>query len=114
MSIIIEGSTLSDIGKGLEEKYSNIRFLFQIDFSENDYYILKKLFQNDVLIQATYFDKNFFFSYFKNRPFYRVPFLLLIIGFARYEYLDAKNGSNFFQNFLENILNNSTFAHSKS
>ena len=41
MSIIIEGSTLSDIGKGLEEKYSNIRFLFQIDFSENDYYILK-------------------------------------------------------------------------
>lgn len=106
MSIIIEGSTLSDIGKGLEEKYSNIRFLFQIDFSENDYYILKKLFQNDVLIQSTYFDKNFFFSYFKNRPFYRVPFLLLIIGFARYEYLDAKNGSNFFQNFLENILNN--------
>ena len=62
---IIEGSTLSDIGKGLEEKYSNIRFLFQIDFSENDYYILKKLFQNDVLIQSTYFDKNFFFSYFK-------------------------------------------------
>lgn len=32
--------------------------------------------------------------------------MLLIIGFARYEYLDAKNGSNFFQNFLENILNN--------
>ena len=35
-----------------------------------------------------------------------MPFLLLIIGFVRYEYLDANNGSNFFQNFLSNILLN--------
>ena len=68
--------------------------------------ILKELFQKDVLLQSTYFEKDFFFSYFKNHPNYRVPFLLLIIGFVRYEYLDANNGSNFFQNFLENILNN--------
>lgn len=106
MSLTIDNSILSDIGKTLEEEYSNIRFLFQIDFSEDDYSNLKKLFQNDVLLQTTYFDKNFFFSYFKNRPFNRIPFLLLIIGFVRYEYLDAKNGSNFFQNFLSNILIN--------
>ncbi|MCT7547685.1 hypothetical protein N5U18_04225 [Aliarcobacter butzleri] len=106
MSFISENIPLNNIGKILEEKYSNIRFLFQIDFSEDDYSNLKKLFQNDVLLQTTYFDKNFFFSYFKTRPFNRIPFLLLIIGFVRYEYLDAKNGSNFFSNFLENILNN--------
>ncbi|MCG3675707.1 hypothetical protein [Aliarcobacter butzleri] len=102
----LENMTLNEIGKAYEERYSNIRFLFQIDFSEDDYYILKKLFQNDVLMQTTYFDKDFFSSYFRNHPFYRVPFLLLIIGFVRYEYLDANNGSNFFQNFLSNILLN--------
>lgn len=102
----LENMTLSEIGRAYEERYSNIRFLFEIDFSEDDYMILKKLFQKDVLLQSTYFEKDFFFSYFKNRPFNRVPFLLLIIGFVRYEYLDANNSSNFFSNFLENILNN--------
>ena len=106
MSSKLQNMTLSEIGRAYEERYSNIRFLFEIDFSKDDYMILKKLFQNDVLLQTTYFDKNFFYDYFKNRPFNRVPFLLLIIGFVRYEYLDAKNGSNFFSNFLENILNN--------
>lgn len=106
MSSKLQNMTLSEIGRACEERYSNIRFLFEIDFSKDDYMILKKLFQNDVLLQTTYFDKNFFYDYFKNRPFNRVPFLLLIIGFVRYEYLDAKNGSNFFSNFLENILNN--------
>lgn len=106
MSFILKNTNLSNIGKTLEEEYSNIRFLFEIDFSEDDYSYLKRLFQNDVSLQTTCFDKNFFYSYFKNRPFNRIPFLLLIIGFVRYEYLDAKNGSNFFSNFLENILNN--------
>jgi hypothetical protein len=106
MSSKLENMTLNDIGKAYEERYSNIRFLFEIDFLEDDYMILKELFQKDVLLQSTYFEKDFFFSYFKNHPNYRVPFLLLIIGFVRYEYLDANNGSNFFSNFLENILNN--------
>lgn len=106
MSSKLKNMTLNDIGKAYEERYSNIRFLFEIDFSEDDYMILKELFQKDVLLQSTYFEKDFFFSYFKNHPNYRVPFLLLILGFVRYEYLDANNGSNFFSNFLENILNN--------
>ncbi|MDZ7818554.1 MAG: hypothetical protein U5K55_08020 [Aliarcobacter sp.] len=107
MNSQLENMTLNDIGKAYEERYSNIRFLFEIDFLEDDYMILKELFQKDVLLQSTYFEKDFFlFLIFKNYPNYRVPFLLLIIGFVRYEYLDANNGSNFFLTFLENILNN--------
>lgn len=106
MSLIIDNLTLSNIGKVLENKYSNIRFLFQIDFSKDDYLFLKQLFQKDILLQTTNFKSDFFYSYFKNHPFNRMPFLLLIIGFFRYEYLDANNSSNFFSNFLENILQN--------
>jgi hypothetical protein len=84
MSSKLKNMTLNDIGKAYEERYSNIRFLFEIDFSEDDYMILKELFQKDVLLQSTYFEKDFFFSYFKNHLNYRVPFLLLIIGFVRY------------------------------
>lgn len=97
---------LKEVGVFLENKYSNIRFLFEIDFSRDDYIFFKTLFQNDVLIISSRFEKDFFCSYFRNHPHHRLPFLLLIIGFVRYEYLDAKNSANFFHNFLENILCN--------
>ena len=56
MSSKLKNMTLNDIGKAYEERYSNIRFLFEIDFSEDDYMILKELFQKDVLLQSTYFE----------------------------------------------------------
>lgn len=97
---------LDDIGKHLVSSYRNVRFLFEIDFSKDNYLEIKKLFQEEYLLKDTYFKDNFFLTYFTKYSNYRIPFLLLIIGFVRYEYLNSENQANFFDNFLKHILKN--------
>ncbi len=108
MKILLNNNieTLDKLGISIYQKYSNIRFLFEIDFSKDDYLYIKKLFQEDYQIQNTYFKNNFFNTYFKNNKNYRLPFLILLAGFIRYEYLNDENQANFFENFLRHILKN--------
>jgi len=101
-----ENQTLDSLGQYIINKYRNIRFLFEIDFSKDDYVEIKKLFQKETQLQDTYFKDDLFIRYFKSYTNYRIPFLLLIIGFIRYEYLNDENQANFFDNFLKHILQN--------
>jgi len=98
--------SLETLGVYIYKKHPNIRFLFEIDFSKDDYIYLKKLFQKEEEITSTDFKNNFFLSYFTKNSNFRIPFLILIIGFIRYEYLNSENKANFFKNFLRNILQN--------
>ena len=108
MNILVcaEHQTLESLGQYIINKYRNIRFLFEIDFSKDDYVEIKKLFQQETQLQDTCFKDDFFIKYFKSYTNYRIPFLLLIIGFIRYEYLNDENQANFFDNFLKHILQN--------
>lgn len=98
---------LDDIGKYVEEKYNSIRFLFEIYYTKDDYLKIKVLFQRKEQLKSSFFEEDFLTNYFRRYPFQRLPFLLLIVGFIRYEYLDDNNSSSFFANFLKNILENS-------
>jgi len=98
--------TLNELGIQIYQKYPNVRFLFEIDFSKDNYLYIKQLFQEDYPVKDTYFQDLFFIKYFKNNINYRIPFLILLIGFIRYEYLNEKNQANFFNNILKNIINN--------
>lgn len=82
---------LNELGIQIYKKYPNVRFLFEIDFSKDDCLYIKQLFQEDYQIKDTYFKDNFFIRYFRNKKNYRIPFLILLIGFIRYEYLNNKN-----------------------
>jgi len=108
MNILVskENQTLSEIGIHINRHYPNIRFLFEIDFSKDDYVEIKKLFQEENQLQDTYFKDDLFITYFKNNTNKRIPFLLLLVGFIRYEYLNNKNKANFFDNFLKHTLKN--------
>ena len=108
MKILINENiqTLNELGILIYQKYPNVRFLFEIDFSKDDYLYIKQLFQEDYPIKDTYFKDLFFIQYFTNNINYRIPFLILLIGFIRYEYLNEKNQANFFDNILKNIINN--------
>jgi len=108
MNILVckNNQTLDEIGKHIYKLYPNIRFLFEIDFSKDDYLLIKELFQKEYLFQDTYFKDDFFLRYFRNNTNNRLPFLILLIGFIRYEYLNSNNQGNFFENFLRNIIQN--------
>ena len=108
MNILIckESQTLDEIGIYINKNYRNIRFLFEIEFSKDDYLKIKKLFEKENKFKNTYFKNNFFLTYFRNHNYHRIPFLILLIGFIRYEYLNNLNQANFFNNFLRNILKN--------
>jgi len=99
-------TSLEDLGLKIDKKYPNIRFLFEIDFSKDDYLCIKQLFQEGYQLKNTYFKNDFFIRYFRNNKRHRIPFLILLIGFVRYEYLNDENQANFFNNFLRNILKN--------
>jgi hypothetical protein len=98
--------TLNELGIKIYQEYPNIRFLFEIDFSKDDYLYIKQLFQNALQLKDTYFIDDFFLRYFRNNKNHRIPFLILLVGFIRYEYLNDENQANFFNNFLRNILQN--------
>jgi len=98
--------TLNDLGIEIYKQYPNVRFLFEIDFSKDDYLYIKQLFQKDYQLKDTYFQNDFFIRYFRNNQNHRIPFLILLVGFIRYEYLNDENRANFFDNFLKNILQN--------
>lgn len=108
MNILVcnENQTLDEIGIHINKYYPNIRFLFEIDFSKDDYIQIKKLFQQEYTLQNTYFKDDFFIKYFRNNTNHRIPFLVLLVGFVRYEYLNNENQANFFDNFLKHILQN--------
>ena len=97
---------LNELGIQIYKKYPNVRFLFEIDFSKDDYLFIKQLFQKDSQFKNTYFQDGFFIRYFRNNKNNRIPFLILLVGFIRYEYLNNENQSNFFDNFLKNIIKN--------
>jgi len=103
--IVFSGS-LEEIGIKINKQYRNIRFLFEIDFSKDDYSLLKELFQKKYSFNDTYFKDDFFSRYFRNYPTFRIPFLILLTGFIRYEYLNDENQANFFDNFLKHVLQN--------
>ena len=98
--------SLDELGIYINRNYINIRFLFEINFSKGDYIRVKELFQCELLLQDTNFKKEFLLKYFREKPNFRIPFLILIVGFIRYEYLNSENRANFFKNFLTNILKN--------
>ncbi len=98
--------TLNQLGIQIYQEYPNVRFLFEIDFSKADYLYIKQLFQKDYQIKDTYFQDDFFIRYFRNNINYRIPFLILLVGFIRYEYLNNENQANFFDNILKNIIKN--------
>jgi len=108
MNILIckENQTLDNIGIYINQNYRNIRFLFEIDFSKDDYLEIKRLFQKESRVAETDFKNSFFLNYFIENSNLRIPFLILVIGFIRYEYLNSENKANFFKNFLKNILHN--------
>jgi len=106
MLITEDNLTLYQIGNFLAKNYKNIRFIFEIDYSKDDYLEIKKLFHQENSLQETNYKDNFFLEYFTQRPSHRFPFLVLLTGFIRYEYLNNDNKSNFFDNFLKNILKN--------
>jgi len=108
MNILIckENQTLDEIGIYINKNYSNIRFLFEIDFSKDDYLVIKKLFQQEDKLLNTYFNDEIFLKYFKIHTNYRIPFLVLLVGFVRFEYLNDENRANFFDNFLKHTLQN--------
>ena len=101
-----ENVTIDDIGILINKTYPNIRFLFEIDFTKDDYVIIKDLFLSTTLIHDDYIVKGYFHRYFRNYRLHRIPFLLLVIGFIRFNYLDNENPANFFSNFVRNILGN--------
>lgn len=104
--IFTEDKALDKIGISIYQKYPNVRFLFEMDFSKDDYLTIKQLFSKEYLLQNTSFQDNFFMEYFKNHINHRLPFLILLTGFIRYEYLNSGNHSNFFENFLKHIIGN--------
>ena len=108
MNVLVDKNinSLEEIGNKIIQKYPNVRFLFEINFSRDDYLHIKRLFQQDTQIKNTDFKKDFFKKYFHKKRNYRISFLILIAGFIRYEYLNSENQSNFFNNFLRNILKN--------
>lgn len=108
MKILVDRSiqTLNELGVQIYQKYSNVRFLFEIDFSKDDYLYIKQLFQDDYQVKDAYFQEDFLIKYFRNNTNNRMPFLILLVGFIRYEYLNEENQANFFDNILKNILNN--------
>ncbi len=101
-----EKTTLDTLGQYIIQKYRNIRFIFEINFSKGDYTRVKELFQDELILQNTDFKKEFLLKYFRENPNFRIPFLILIVGFIRYEYLNSENKANFFKNFLTNVLYN--------
>jgi len=98
--------TLNELGIQIYQKYRNVRFLFEIDFSKDDYLHIKQLFQEDYQLTNIYFQDDFFIRYFRNNTNHRIPFLILLVGFIRYEYLNNENKANFFDNILKNIIKN--------
>jgi hypothetical protein len=108
MNILVEQNTatLCDIGEKIDKQYPNIKFLFEINFSKEDYIYIKKLFQQDKNLKNTYFEHGSLRRYFRNYQKYRLPFLILIAGFIRYEYLNDENHDNFYENFLKNAITN--------
>lgn len=61
MNILIynKNKTLDNIGQQIYKLYPNIRFLFEIDFSKDDYIIIKNLFEKELFIKNTYFKDDF-------------------------------------------------------
>lgn len=108
MNILINNDIqgLNELGIQIYQKYRNVRFLFEIDFSKDDYLHIKQLFQEDYQMKNTYFQDDFFIRYFRNNTNHRIPFLILLVGFIRYEYLNNENKANFFDNFLKKIIKN--------
>lgn len=98
--------TLNEISKKILREYPNIRFLFEIDFTKDDYLLLKECFLTESLLSRDIITKGYFQRYFRNYSSHRIPFLLLVVGFIRYEYLNCENPGNFFSNFLLNALKN--------
>jgi hypothetical protein len=75
--------SIDDVGILISKLYPSIRFLFEIDFTKDDYLWIEKLFLNNTLIHADYISKGYFQRYFRNYKLHRIPFLLLIVGFIR-------------------------------
>ncbi len=101
-------NSLDEYGKYIEAEYGNVRFLFEIHYTRDDYTFLKEHFFDETDFNQTQFSSDYFQVYFKNHPTHRLLFLMMLTGFIRYEYLNDENGSNFFSNFLKNCLYNET------
>ncbi len=104
----IKYNSLDEYGKYIEAEYSNVRFVFEIHYTRDDYTFLKEHFFDETDFNQTQFSSDYFQVYFKNHPTHRLLFLMMLTGFIRYEYLNDENGSNFFSNFLKNCLYNET------
>ncbi len=102
----IEFNSLDEYGDYINTNYPNVRFVFEIHYTRDEYEFLKEHFFDETDFKDTQFSSKFFTEYFNNHPLHRLPFLILLTGFIRYEYLNDKNGANFFSNFLRNCLYN--------
>jgi len=99
-------NSLDEYGYYINNEYPNVRFIFEIHYTRDDYIFLKEHFFDESDFNQTEFSSDYFQSYFKNHPSHRLLFLMMLTGFIRYEYLNDENGSNFFSNFLKNCLYN--------
>ena len=99
-------NSLDEYGYYINNEYPNVRFIFEIHYTRDDYIFLKEHFFDESDFNQTEFSSDYFQSYFKNHPSHRLLFLMMLTGFIRYEYLNDENGSNFFPNFLKNCLYN--------
>jgi len=106
MDRMTEYNSLNEYGDYIASHYNNVRFVFEIHYTRDDYTFLKEHFFDETDFNQTQFSSNYFQVYFKNHPSHRLLFLMMLTGFIRYEYLNVENGSNFFPNFLKNCLYN--------
>ncbi len=102
----IEFGSLDEYGHYINTKYPNVRFVFEIHYTRDEYKFLTEHFFDETDFSQTQFSSAYFHAYFDNHPSQRLLFLMLLTGFIRYEYLNDENTSNFFSNFLKNCLYN--------
>ena len=100
--------SLDEYGHYINIEYPNVRFVFEIHYTRDNYIFLKEHFFDETDFNQTQFSSDYFQVYFRNHPTHRLLFLMMLAGFIRYEYLNDENGSNFFSNFLKNCLYNET------
>ncbi|MDR2081938.1 MAG: hypothetical protein LBP54_08680, partial [Campylobacteraceae bacterium] len=101
--------TLKDISCKIANKYPHVKFLFEINFSKEDYLYIKNLFCQEKIKNA-FFERGYLRDYFNENKGHRLPFLILIAGFIRYEYLNEENHKNFYKNFLKTLDNGNAQA----
>lgn len=92
----------------IEKENSNIRYLFDIDFDEEDYDYLVDMFDNHTGLSKAIFEEKYINRHFQYNPQQRIFFLILLVGYIRYGGESIDDTYEFWTKFQNNVLKNHT------